>query len=365
MTINLDRRRVPVRGSDRKPGPFPYYGASGIVDYVDDFIFEGLHLLVAEDGENLRSRKVPVAFLADGKFWVNNHAHVLQANDENDTRYISYALEASDLSGYITGSVQPKLNQAALNSVLLPAPPLAEQRAIAATLGALDDKIGSNGRVQTLSLDLALAHFDRLSGACGQMKLAEIAQVVLGGTPSKSRADYWQGGTVPWLNSGTANQQVILEPSAYITDTALRESAAKLMPSGATVIAITGATLGQVALLGIEASGNQSLVGIWSDDSSLNTWLHFAVRRSITELVKTATGAAQQHVNKGDVENLTIPVPSADTLRHWASLAEPLVARALVAGRENAGLTALRDVLSPELLSGRRRVVPEEGISCQ
>ena len=71
LTINLDYRRVPVKEPDRRPGPYPYYGASGIVDYVDGYLFDGDHLLIAEDGENLRTRKTPIAFLAWGKFWVN------------------------------------------------------------------------------------------------------------------------------------------------------------------------------------------------------------------------------------------------------------------------------------------------------
>lgn len=86
---NLDSRRLPVKESDRRPGPYPYYGASGIVDHVSDFIFEGLHLLTAEEGENLRTRKLPVAFLAGGRFWVNNHAHVMRGNARADTRFLS------------------------------------------------------------------------------------------------------------------------------------------------------------------------------------------------------------------------------------------------------------------------------------
>ena len=100
----FDSCRRPVTKKDRVLGPYPYYGASGIVDYVDSYIFEGLHVLVAEDGENLRSRKLPIAYLADGRFWVNNHAHVLRANDENDTRFLSYMIESLDLSGFIGSS---------------------------------------------------------------------------------------------------------------------------------------------------------------------------------------------------------------------------------------------------------------------
>lgn len=109
LTDNFDGRRVPVREADRRPGTYPYYGASGIVDHVDQYIFGGEYLLIAEDGENLRTCKTPIAFLARGKFWVNNHAHIVRGNDEADTRFLMYALNNGDISGYLTGSTMPKL----------------------------------------------------------------------------------------------------------------------------------------------------------------------------------------------------------------------------------------------------------------
>ena len=141
LTINHDGRRRPVKESERKPGMYPYYGASGVVDYVDGFLFEGRHLLIGEDGENLRTRQTPVAFLADGKFWVNNHAHIVTGNKEADTRYLLYAILNADIGSYLTGAVMPKLTQGNLNKIQLPCPPLEIQEAIVSTLGALDDRI--------------------------------------------------------------------------------------------------------------------------------------------------------------------------------------------------------------------------------
>ena len=147
LTDNFDYLRVPVKKADRKPGPYPYYGASGIVDYVDSYIFDGKYLLVAEDGENLRTRKTPIAFLADGKFWVNNHAHILRGNRKADTRFLSYALSQLDLGGYLTGSTMPKLTRNSLDQISLFVPRPEEQRVIANILGALDDKIELNRRM--------------------------------------------------------------------------------------------------------------------------------------------------------------------------------------------------------------------------
>ena len=88
VSENHDARRIPVKAADRRPGPYPYYGAQGIVDYVDGYIFDGLFVLVAEDGENLRTRNQDIAFMAGGKFWVNNHAHILRASSAAATRFL-------------------------------------------------------------------------------------------------------------------------------------------------------------------------------------------------------------------------------------------------------------------------------------
>jgi type I restriction enzyme S subunit len=159
LTENFDGRRVPVKENDRKPGPYPYYGASGIVDRVDGYLFDGEYLLIGEDGENLRTRQTPIAFMATGKFWVNNHAHIVRGNHRADTRFLSYVLSQTDISGYLTGSTMPKLTQGNLNRLPIISPPLAEQKAIAAVLGALDDKIELNRRMNGTLEAMARALF--------------------------------------------------------------------------------------------------------------------------------------------------------------------------------------------------------------
>ncbi|HEL1614502.1 TPA: restriction endonuclease subunit S [Streptococcus suis] len=119
---NLDYLRKPVTKGSRSSGIYPYYGASGIVDYVDDYIFDGDYLLVSEDGANLIARKTPIAFSVTGKSWINNHAHVLKFESDIDRKYVSYYLNHIDLTPYISGAAQPKLNQQNLNSIKLAYP---------------------------------------------------------------------------------------------------------------------------------------------------------------------------------------------------------------------------------------------------
>lgn len=258
--------------------------------------------------------------------------------------------------GVQTGSAVPHISGGQIGAFEFDLPNIQKQKAIAAMLSALEDKIESDLNAQVLSLELANALFTKLAATAPTQRLGDLSTVILGGTPSRTRPDYWIDGTVPWINSGAANQDVILEPTELITEAALRSSAAKLMPAGATVIAITGATLGQVAILGIATSGNQSLVGVWSDRESLSTWLYFCLRSSVEELVKSATGAAQQHVNKADVASLIIPVPEEARLAEWAEAAIPLVRRSVQLAREARRLSSLRDALLPGLLSGRFRL---------
>lgn len=127
-TNNLDAQRVPMLSNLRKPGPYRYFGASGVIDNVASYIYDGDYLLVAEDGENLRTRNTPVALWVTGKFWVNNHAHVLQARSSSNGRFLYYWFQQADISGYLTGTTMPKLSQASLNriSVLLPPSPNSE-----------------------------------------------------------------------------------------------------------------------------------------------------------------------------------------------------------------------------------------------
>ena len=159
LTDNFDAIRVPIKRRDRHPGPHPYYGASGVVDHVSGFLFDGQYLLVAEDGENLRTRTMPIAFLANGKFWVNNHAHIVRGNSDADTRFLMYALADLDISGYLTGSTMPKLTQGNMNRIELLTPLLPEQRAIAHVLGTLDDKIELNRRMNETLEETARALF--------------------------------------------------------------------------------------------------------------------------------------------------------------------------------------------------------------
>ncbi|SFR62946.1 type I restriction enzyme, S subunit [Streptococcus equinus] len=126
----LDTMRRPLEGAKRIPGPYPYYGASGIVDYVEDYIFDEELVLLSEDGANITDRNYPVCFLAAGKYWVNNHAHVLKAKLGNENNFICNSLERKDYKQYNTGMAMPKLNQDVCRKIPVSCPSYEEQKKI-------------------------------------------------------------------------------------------------------------------------------------------------------------------------------------------------------------------------------------------
>ena len=127
ISENLDSKRIPITKGIREEGDIPYYGASGIVDYVKDFIFDGDILLISEDGANLLARTYPISFSVTGKCWVNNHAHVVKFLNLLSQKFVEFYLNSISLKPFVSGMAQPKLNQAMLNKIPIPFPSLEQQ----------------------------------------------------------------------------------------------------------------------------------------------------------------------------------------------------------------------------------------------
>ena len=136
ITINRDSERVPLSVDERRQlkKTYDYYGASGVIDKVDRYLFDKPLLLIGEDGANLINRSTPIAFIAKGKYWVNNHAHVLDYYNEDLMQYVCWYINAISLVDYVTGTAQPKMNQEKMNSIMVALPPLAEQKRIVAKI---------------------------------------------------------------------------------------------------------------------------------------------------------------------------------------------------------------------------------------
>ncbi|MGN9806458.1 restriction endonuclease subunit S [Micromonospora sp. L32] len=358
VTVCHDARRVPVRGVDRRPGEFPYYGASGIVDYIDSYLFDGEFLLVSEDGENLRTRKTPVAFMASGKFWVNNHAHILKGNHLCDTRYLCYVLSMTDVSGYLSGSTQPKLTQAALNSIQVELPKRSEQEAIVKLLASIDDKIGINERIAETSCELALHLFseERWPSRSSLSSLCTLRKVQV--RPSTLDVRAVAHYSLPAFDNGqvpdVCSPDKILSAKFLVDEPGVLLS--KLNPDIPRVWRVE-------PKVGVPALASTEFL-VLVPNPTITTAELWAVARQdqfLSRLTARVTGTSKSHqrVRPDEVlaSDVVDPRATDEVTRQQVS---SLVERAEQAREESIALAQLRDVLLPKLISGELRVKEAE-----
>ncbi len=390
MSVNHDARRVPVKAADRKPGSYPYYGAQGIVDYVDDFIFDGTFLLVAEDGENLRSRNEDIAFMAKGQFWVNNHAHILRGDSDTATLFLKYAINSSDISGYITGSTIPKLSQRSLRSILVPCPPPAAQEEIVSLLGSLDDKIELNRRMNETLEAMARAVFKDWFVDFGPTRAKaegrapylapEIWDLFPDALDDDGKPVGWQVCSISDLadtnhQSWTARnhppfvEYVDLSNAKWGNIDAITTLAWEEAPSRARRIARAGDTI-----VGTTRPGNGSFAYISQDGLTVSTGfavlspreaiyrdvVHIAATRpdNIERLANLADGhgGAYPAVKPNEVSDTELVLPGEAILTAFAEVVSPFRAKIESAKIESRSLAQTRDLLLPKLMSGEIRL---------
>lgn len=256
--------------------------------------------------------------------------------------------------------------QITFNSELAPmpicVPNIEYQKKILSILQPLNDKIELNNAINENLEKQAEAifkswfvDFEPFGGAKPSSWIVEslgnVCHCSLGGTPSRSNPEYWNGD-IPWINSGEVNNFRIIRPSEYITKLGLNKSATKLLSAKTTVIAITGATLGQVSLLEIDTCTNQSVVGVTPSNQLPYEFVYPYIKSNIEKLISHQTGGAQQHINKQNVESLSVIIPPSDIIKCYTNLVKDLYSSISVNCFENEKLVKLRDALLPKLMSG-------------
>ena len=283
-----------------------------------------------------------------------------------DKNFLFYVLSSPTFRNYMetnsTGTTIKNFSLKQMREYSFSLPDICLQKKIAAILSALDEKIATNRAIndnlqqqaQTIfkSWFVDFEPFDgKQPNTWRSEKLGDVCNCVLGGTPSRAKPEYWNG-TIPWINSGEVNNFRIIKPSETITDLGLSKSATKLLPAKTTVIAITGATLGQVSLLEIDACANQSVVGIIPNSNYPYEYIYPLIKENINQLISHQTGGAQQHINKQNVESLDILVPDTSDLGKYRSTVCGLYEMITNNCFENERLETIRDLLLPRLMSG-------------
>ena len=294
------------------------------------------------------------------------------------------------------GAVFDSLRCADVPNFELPIPPMPIQRGICALLDVIDGRIELNRRMNETLQAMARALFkswfvdfepvrakmaerdtglpkdiaDRFPDALddgrpeawNRTTVGSITETRLGGTPSRKRPEFWSG-SVPWINSGKVNEFRITSPTEYITNQGLASSATKLLPKRTVLIAITGATLGQVSLNEIETCANQSIVGVVGNAAMPSEFLYFWITENAEQLLALRSGAAQQHINKRNVDEMELLCPTPAVMQSWIALARPTFDSIARNCFESESLAESRDLLLPKLISGELRMPDAERIA--
>ena len=376
----FDSQRIPLNSRQRqeRQGKFPYYGAQGIIDYIDDYIFDGRYILVAEDGENLNSKKLPLALFATGKFWVNNHAHILRgkANIADDT-YLLACLNNADIKPFVTGSAQPKLSQGNLRLIEIPLPPLPIQQRIAGILSAYDELIENSQRRIKLLEAMARAlyrewfvHFrfpghenhPRVPSPLGEIPqgwevkaVAEAFTISGGGTPSRKESAYWEGGTIQWYSPSDltgAGTMFMDDSSDHITERGLEQSSARMFPPR-SVMLTSRATIGAIAINTHPACTNQGFITCLPNKHVPLYFLFHWLTENVPTFQLMASGATFKEISRGVFKTIDFLQPPIELVEQFEAHATPLAEQILSLQRQVNNLRRTRDLLLPRLLSGQ------------
>ena len=305
----LDSRRIPITASNRKEGPYPYYGANGIQDYVDDYIFDDELVLLAEDGGNFGSKERPIAYRVSGKCWVNNHAHVLKPKDGMNVDYLCYSLMFYDTEKLVNGATRQKLTQAMMRKILIPKRSISEQKKIVDTLNTIQNSIAKQTKRIKLLDNLIKARFVEMFGendATSKVLIGDAVELING---RAFKPTDWTPTGLPIIRIQNLNDTKA--PYNYFYGAYDKKNYIK---SGELLFSWSG-TPGTSfgAFIWNRGPGllNQHIFRVLpKKDYDLN-FLRFALNAQLDEIISKAHGGVGlQHITKSELEKIAIPYPN-------------------------------------------------------
>ena len=389
LVENLSSKRVPLSSRQRegRKGIYPYYGAQGIIDYIDDYIFDGEYLLVAEDGNNLKERKEDIAQIAKGKFWVNNHAHVLINNSYSDIKFIKYYLNQLDITPYITGSAQPKLNKANLSKIKVIAPTKSEQISISNFLGMLDEKIELNNQMNETLEEMAQALFKRwfvdfefpneegkpYKSSGGEMVESELGMIPKGwNIKLASEVVDVKDGThaspkvvnegYPLITSKHINgDRLRIEEANLISETDYVEvNKSSKVDTGDILISMIG-TVGLLYYVqDLDVNFAIKNLGLFKTSKTveMQEYIYLYLKQtSMKNYIECRlAGTTQKYISLTELRKIPVLLPTCDLLHTFKEKIEPLLKMKQENINQNQSLVNIRSTLLPKLMSGEIRV---------
>lgn len=270
--------------------------------------------------------------------------------------YYWFLYKHDELIQFNRGSGQPSIRKTDIENMDIELKDINYQRKVSKILSEIDEKIELNNKINNNLHELCInMYFELLSqlddSNSSSKQIKEVSKCVLGGTPSRAKSEYWNGN-INWINSGEVNKFRIIDASEKITELGLQKSSTTLLPKGTTVLAITGATLGQVSRLEIDSCANQSVIGIIPNNIELNNYIYLSILNTINDLILKQTGGAQQHINKNDVETHELIIPNDKLLKEFDERTKSIFKEISITCFENKRLEQLRDALLPKLMNG-------------
>lgn len=371
-----DSKRIPLSKMERKnkKGPYPYCGANGIIDYLDDYIFDGEYVLLAEDG-GAYGKFENTAYLMGGKFWVNNHAHILKTIEgKASNQFLKTMFDFLDLNFYIVGSTRKKLNQERMRKIKIPTPPLPEQRAVVGVLGVVDSALEladqviakcerlKRGLMHQL-LTRGIGHTETKQTPIGKIpkewevtKIGEAAETSSGGTPSRGVKEYFDGG-IPWVKSGELKDNTLYSTEETISKEGLKNSATKMFPKGTLLIALYGATVGKTTILGIDATTNQAICAILPKSDCINPeFLKYFIISRRRQLIAVSAGGAQPNISQEIIQSTYIPLPPIEEQRKIANILLTVDKKLGIEKTEKEKFEKIKQAMMDLLLTGKVRI---------
>jgi len=341
-------------------GKIPVFGSNGIVGYHSKALTAGPTVVIGRKGTAGAVHYSSVAC------WPIDTTFYIVDDDPLVLRFKYYLLKFLNLEHMNSDSAVPGLNREAAHALKVFVPPLPEQRAIAAVLGALDDKIELNRRMNRTLEAIAQAVFRHWFVENEEAEGWEVGRIKdvcekieNGGTPRRDRPEFWEPGIIPWLTSGEVRQEIIVSVENKISEEGFKNSSAKMWRKGTTVVALYGATAGQVAFTAQELCANQACCGLIPD----NGWQYFVylTLSSAEDLLSLqARGSAQQNLSQQIVADFPIRRPPDEMLDKFNQIVEPLFEKWISNLKQSRTLAALRDALLPKLMRGEVRVTVHE-----
>ena len=364
----LDSKRKPLSALQRakKQGIYPYYGAQGIIDHLDDYLLDGEYLLVAEDGANLETRNQPIANIAKGKIWVNNHAHVLGNNGKCPLNLLGFILNNMNISPYVTGCAQPKLNQENLRNIEIELPSHIDS--IASILSSLDRKIELNNKINADLEEMAQAIFKNwfvdfepfkdgkfVDSELGMIPegwkvgtLEDIAEITMGQSPAGNSLNENGEGMIFYQGSSDFGFRF---PSIRVFTTE-----PKRLAVANSVLFSVRAPVGDINVAKEECCigrGVASIKSKYGHDSYL-----FYTMKSLHKLFDSfdGEGTVFGSINKKTLSTIQILLPSDGIVEQFNNIASSFDNRIRSLSDESSRLSLLRDTLLPRLMSGELEV---------